>query len=592
MSAKLLAVRSIRMLLVLCLLANSRVVAAPLPAALPPAGWQEITKGNLTLELPRDWQPFGSSAPDEGRWRTGAGAASGSLRIVRDRPFERLKTGMAVTTKEATTLAGRAATRHTGVVGEGVSQRQAIAVVQDTPAADGSLLAIVCEAPVDRWSDLEPAFLQILYTARQVGMARPDYPPATSTAVARWYLHGRGGFRIGLPAGWRVDAAQARTEHDADFDTVYDDSGEVAVVIGRLREKVANADAALTRWQKERLSQLKQPVKQERLQVAGQPTLSLSYRESSGAVAASRLSIVAFGYRYPLTIYAPARDQEHGPPPKILQWLDGIEFLHTPAAQERWQTVNVGPVTMRLPERWKPLETDAAASIARWGLRDEQERNFTVTLERSTDATALRDRIAKLQRYFPVQAGAVRGYAYGGIVHQPLGHGMTVVFDATDDQGRYLALSFRADGDTWPRYEWEAMQVIITLRLSAVTPRAAGSPVGLGKLLTRYERIDGFRGEQAYGLTCYTDGIELRSLDTGRTESARIAFASLPPHEQLQPLLEKDPSLADRLGPANSDRIALFDDAVRVQLFEGGVILTETATRATWWCTHHLRTAP
>ncbi len=588
MNAKLVNVLWIGVCFAGCILANARVTAEP-----PTDAWQEVTKGDLVLEIPSDWKPFGSSAPDEGRWRTGFGAASGTVRVMRDRPFERLKTGMVVDSKESVTLAGRAATAHKGHVGEGASQRKAMAIVQDSPDANGALLAIVCEAPEDHWSDFESAFFQVVYTARPVGARRPEFPPPMAESAARWYVHGRGGFRISLPEGWRVEPAHAQTVQDEDFDTVYDDTGKITVVLARVRERVTDVDNALARWRKERLSSLKQRVGEERLQLAGYPAMRLSYIEAGGTVAVSRFSLVAFGYRYPLTVYAPPIDETDVVPLKVMKWLEGMQFLHSPSAIQSLQTVNAGAASLRIPGNWKPLDiSDDDAVVGRWGVSDKLHGSFTVTLERSSNSTELRDRIAILQRYFPVQLKTMKGHAYCGIVYRPVGQGMTVIFDSIDDQERYWALSFRADGDAWSRYEWEAMQVVESLTLTNITAGAAVKPPGLGKVITGYERIPSLRGEHAYRVTCFADGIELHNLTTGRSEMARIAFASLPAHAQLQPILAKDSQLAKRLGPANSDRISMFDDAVRVQLFEGGMMLTETSTRYTWWLYHPLRTAP
>jgi hypothetical protein len=101
--------------------------------------------------------------------------------------------------------------------------------------------------------------------------------------------------------------------------------------------------------------------------------------------------------------------------------------------------------------------------------------------------------------------------------------------------------------------------------------------------ITAYVRVPGLVGN--YGMIIWEDEVML--IDHAGRQSSRIGVSakSTAIGGRVRALLEKNPDLVKRLGGALSEDRALFGDALRVQVFDGGVLIHETASgknRAAW----------
>lgn len=110
----------------------------------------------------------------------------------------------------------------------------------------------------------------------------------------------------------------------------------------------------------------------------------------------------------------------------------------------------------------------------------------------------------------------------------------------------------------------------------------------LGGLIIQYPRILEFKsGDWSYAT--YHGGVVLRDNVTGVKQTV---WAGEPGHQVLGAFksnLDSDPNLRANLGPALTDEVSVFNDALRVQIFAGGAMIFETRTAITWRSCHERR---
>ena len=113
----------------------------------------------------------------------------------------------------------------------------------------------------------------------------------------------------------------------------------------------------------------------------------------------------------------------------------------------------------------------------------------------------------------------------------------------------------------------------------------------LGELIIQYPRILEFKsGDWSYAT--YLGGVVLRDNTTGVKQTI---WAGEPGHEILGDFksnLASDLNLNAALGPALTDEVSVFNDALRVQIFAGGAMIYETKTGVTWRSQHERRKPP
>ncbi|MEW6355870.1 MAG: CsgG/HfaB family protein [Planctomycetota bacterium] len=110
----------------------------------------------------------------------------------------------------------------------------------------------------------------------------------------------------------------------------------------------------------------------------------------------------------------------------------------------------------------------------------------------------------------------------------------------------------------------------------------------LGDLIVQYPKILEFNsGDFAYA--SYHGGIVVRNNRTGAEE---IIWAGEPGHPvsgDFKKNLDDSADLRMRMGSALSDEVSIFNDALRVQVFQGGGMIFETRTAITWRSVHEMR---
>jgi len=117
--------------------------------------------------------------------------------------------------------------------------------------------------------------------------------------------------------------------------------------------------------------------------------------------------------------------------------------------------------------------------------------------------------------------------------------------------------------------------------------RDAASAADVGQPIVQYSKLRELQGDYRY--TAYQDRLVIRDNSTGREETVRVDRPGYQVAERFQSLLEQDSTLSERLGAALTDEVSLFEGALQVQVFEGGAMLYEAASRTTWWGWHRRR---
>lgn len=117
--------------------------------------------------------------------------------------------------------------------------------------------------------------------------------------------------------------------------------------------------------------------------------------------------------------------------------------------------------------------------------------------------------------------------------------------------------------------------------------RSQAASAELSQPIVEYPKLRELHGDYRY--TAYQDRLVIRDNSTGVEETVRVDRPGYPVAERFQRILEEDASLAERLGVALTGEVVLFQGALRVQVFEGGAMLYEAASRTTWWGWHQRR---
>lgn len=139
----------------------------------PPAGWVERSAGNLIVFLPPNWTAVPFLASDEGCWFHGPNDAKKAVfAVIRDVSKDELLEPMKVEREEPTTFAARAAVGFFGPTIEQQMHGTGWVVIPTQREADRSLLAVLCFASGERWTDYEATFRTIVLHIRN----RPAAP--------------------------------------------------------------------------------------------------------------------------------------------------------------------------------------------------------------------------------------------------------------------------------------------------------------------------------------------------------------------------------------------------------------------------------
>jgi len=124
-----------------------------------PPGFSAKTSGNVTLQVPDDWQADRFRAEDEGGWFLGNQfAPDASFTIVRDTALEQLAAGLTVEKKSEVAVSGQPADRVLGKVESPIRRGKRILVVLKRPIPNVGLVAFDCFATDEKWATCEPLF--------------------------------------------------------------------------------------------------------------------------------------------------------------------------------------------------------------------------------------------------------------------------------------------------------------------------------------------------------------------------------------------------------------------------------------------------
>jgi WD40 repeat protein len=118
--------------------------------------------------------------------------------------------------------------------------------------------------------------------------------------------------------------------------------------------------------------------------------------------------------------------------------------------------------------------------------------------------------------------------------------------------------------------------------LAPTGPRAA-----LGRRLGGYDKIDLFQGR--FGIDSFDRGVVFHDNTTGKDEVVPVEKPGQPVAARFAATLKKEEKLAKNLGSAMSDEVKLFDGAIVLQVFEGGVVCYNPAVNKSWWEWHGRR---
>jgi hypothetical protein len=122
---------------------------------------------------------------------------------------------------------------------------------------------------------------------------------------------------------------------------------------------------------------------------------------------------------------------------------------------------------------------------------------------------------------------------------------------------------------------------------------ASDSPkrVLLGDLIVQYPKILEIKSGD-YAFKSYHGGVQVRDNKSGMTETVLAGEPGQFIHGAFKADLEGDRAIRDRLGAALTREVSIFNDALRVQVFEGGTLIFETGTGLRWQSFHERRCVP
>ena len=603
-------------------------------AAFGAAGDVDQTIGNLSVRLPAGWQSAPGQAEDEGQWFVGdASAPDACFSVVRDRLFEDFAAVLEVTNKSDGTLSGLKGQKYDGTLelaaGPG---RATVWMLQQN---DGASIALICTARSDRWDHYGPVFEEILASIR-IHVPKDDVPSGPDTAMPipatpsvpsttpqtpvtpstprqpppppappqppgpvsigvdpsflscpsgkQWYYHGRGDYRFPIPSDWVVRENTARGTSDFDFDTISSPDGRCFLVCARICERVANADAALDRWLAERQRDLsRENIQVTRPEGAARPTLIIYYQESRTGLMVFRISFVAQGRRYPLTLYAKPELGVNGVMQIITPMLTSLQLLRDERALSRWRPTQAGPFRLRVPPDWESLNVsfDNPSTVA-----FQCGNEAWIYVEKRNDRSGFTVDMDPLLKAEDFRVGNRSATAYVGTLPESGSTKMAVVLDWKEPDGQSYGFWCQTRKGQWARHETTFRQFLAQVQsdsppdeVSDLKPRPVGE-------LKRFSEMASLRLESNYSMIAYSNGVIIKEEATGRTEIVFPGRCDPGPWSVFNPFLQQNPDWAQWLGPAVSRCVPVFEDQIRVQLFNGGAMVSATPTRALWYCGH------
>ena len=589
----------------------------------------------VELSLGEDWQPIEDVAPDERHWRM----EGADVHLWRDRALSDVMGGVLVEQKIATRLLGQPALWAEGVRFAEGGPRRIRVLVHDPPRAEGQLAVVVSATPATwpaRREEFERLFASLGMESNGADTTDPatgdstgdtppgdpgrpddtssanggtlgggvpvrpiDTPPpgndSTPVAVARRYDHARGGFSIDLSSDWTVAPGWSIDRPDADFDTLWNARRDQAVVIARVREPVSDMARSLDQWAEARRASLTQAteLRTESTRIGGADGVAIIYREPSTDLASWRLSVGYDGFRYAISVYAEQPDLDQLPS-EVEQLLASLRF------QPRWtqRDANVvgrelPGVVMNLPEEWRQVDDPSrfdryGDAVAIW-FKEHRGQLSRLKLFRLTPNTSpLPD---TNRTFFFAMTPANGNYVWWSLGSRRLPASMiaTAVFNRVDETGQRWALSFETPIDQWAEMETEFRSILGSIDLSQAE---RVDPFPLPRWSTAYSTLDAIpnlKGDSQYMLVNRPEGVELRDQETRERMFVPVAsFANALDPALGNPLMSDSRAL-EKLGVPLGDTVSIFDDALRVQLFRGGVLVMESAHRAFWWSSHEAR---
>ena len=576
----------------------------PLASSAP--GLERV--GDLSVTIPAGWERRSAMSEDEGHWQLGdPDAPEAFFAVIRDQPFERFGGMVTVQIEEPGKLAGMSGRRIEGALDTAAGPGRTIVWELKTP--NGGLVALVCTAQKDSWKRFEPVFARMLGSVRPSqpdavtsplppqgtpadgtgssapvappSGARPAYPPVGM----RCYVHGRGDYRFLYPATWDIQEKSARGEEDIDFDTLSDPTGRCVVVCSRVRERLADEAAGLARWQAQQ-EQRFPAAHVSQLLIAGRPAIRVAHFDRSTGMTIFRQSFVAQGCRYAITVYTQSAAGVDRLPDEVTKIFASIELLRDSVALSRWREVRAGPFLLRIPPDWQAGAVDPAHGLE---ASFESGVEARLTLEKSTNRGGFTVMHSPLLITEELRVGGRSATAYLGSLPNNGGTRMAVVLDWPEPDGSSYCLACYVVARKWANYETTFRHILTTARCDAGPDEVSDAkprPVGL---LMRFPHTDTFKGDTVYSVVAYANGAVISDNRTGRTQTVWIDDHRWQPYTVFEDALQQRPDVARRLNPAISRCVPVFEDQIRVQLFEGGIIVGETATRAIWWGTHRSR---
>jgi hypothetical protein len=301
------------------------------------------------------------------------------------------------------------------------------------------------------------------------------------------------------------------------------------------------------------------------------------------------MSFVAGERRYAVTAYLPAETNLEELPEDVSAMLGSIRFLYDPRAASRWATATVENIAVPIPPQWTRRNEPASAEVlATWGTR-EQDTEATFQVTKSLDVRRAVSRVRPTWKTMGLLAGRHPATAYYGRAADGRSDVMVVLLDYPEADGRWTVFVCQTASQDWHRYETAFHQMISGTHVSGSEPRPPRAKPAPKGQLGSYPKLDYLAGDCSYSLVSCKTGVIVRQLDTDRVETVWTQPATYPTDPIFKAIIEGNAELARRLGGAVTERVPLFEDTLRIQVFDGGVMISETAFRRHWWCYHDLR---
>jgi WD40 repeat protein len=126
-----------------------------------------------------------------------------------------------------------------------------------------------------------------------------------------------------------------------------------------------------------------------------------------------------------------------------------------------------------------------------------------------------------------------------------------------------------------------------TLKGAAPERPPAGGGVAMKTPITNYKKVEAFKGR--FSIDVFEEGVVVHDHETDRDATIPVGEPGRPLKGAFQANVSANPKLAERLGRAETDEIHLFNEALIVQVFEGGIQLYTRTGNKSWFATHARR---